>query len=51
LNPSDIDLYADSEKFTWNTASAPKNTLFISAEVDDGVMVTIWYSEIPVTVK
>lgn len=50
-DPSDIDLFSGSEKFIWNTAGVPKNTFFISAEVDDGVMVTVWYSEIPVTIK
>jgi hypothetical protein len=50
-DPVEVDLYGESQYFAWNTSSAPKNTFFISAEVDNGVVVTTWYSEVPVTIK
>jgi len=50
-DPLDIDLYSASEVFVWNTSNVPRNTFYISADVDDGISVTTWYSEIPITIK
>ncbi|HUF40145.1 MAG TPA: hypothetical protein VMN57_16595 [Anaerolineales bacterium] len=48
---SDINHYDGSRVFYWNTGSVPKATFYISADVDDGIVVTTWYSEIPVTIE
>lgn len=51
LQPGEFDFYAGSLTFVWDTSSTPLNTYYISADVDDGVMTTTWYSELPVTIK
>jgi hypothetical protein len=44
----EINLMAGSN-WTWNSAVAP-GTYYASADVNDGVMTTTWYSEVPVIV-
>lgn len=35
----------------WDTTGVPAGTYYISADVNDGVMTTTWYSELPVIVQ
>ncbi len=51
IDNSEIPLYSNSQFYHWDTANVPKGTYFVSAVVDDGIIKTTWYSELPVTVK
>ncbi len=35
----------------WDTSGVPAGTYYISADVNDGVMTTTWYSELPVIIE
>jgi hypothetical protein len=41
---------ATNQSWTWDTSNVPIGTYYVSAEVNDGVMTTNWYSEVPVTI-
>jgi hypothetical protein len=46
--PPEIDPLSGNT-WTWNSAVAP-GTYYVSADANDGVMTTTWYSEVPVVV-
>ncbi len=47
----EIDFFPNSLNFNWDTSGTAANTYYICADVDDGVMTTTWYSEVPVIIK
>jgi hypothetical protein len=48
--PGEINLLTGETRL-WNTAGVPPGTYYISADVYDGVMITTWYSEVPVIIE
>ena len=47
----ELNLFPNAESFTWDTSDTAPATYYIAAVVNDGIMTTTWYSEVPVTIK
>lgn len=49
-SPGELNLLSGLS-LLWDTTGVPTGTYYISADVDDGVMMTTWYSEAPLDIK
>jgi hypothetical protein len=49
-NNAELNLFTGTQRL-WRTNGVPSGSYFISADINDGVMTTTWYSEVPVTVQ
>jgi hypothetical protein len=46
-NNTELNLFTGIRRL-WNTTGVPTGAYYISADINDGVMTTTWYSEVPV---
>lgn len=47
----ELNLFPNALTYAWDSARAAQATFYIAAVVDDGIMKTTWYSEVPVMIK